>query len=72
MNQNNVKFSGDNAVRLLDLNSAAAYLGLSYWSLRGMLHNGEIPFIRAGRRLLVDKHDLNIWVERNKQQEGSF
>ena len=70
MSQNNLKRSGGNEVRLLDLHSAAAFLSLSYWTLRTMLHNGEISYVRAGRRILVDKHDLETWIERNKYKEA--
>ena len=56
--------------RLLDLHQAAFYLGLSYWTLRGMLHRGDLPFIRASRRILVDRQDLDAWIEANKTQEA--
>ena len=58
--------------RLLDLNSAARYVGVSYWTLRAILHNGEIPFIRIGRRLLVDRCDLDDWIDRNKRREEAY
>lgn len=57
------------AVRLLDLKAAGRYLSLSFWSVRGMLDRGDLPFIRAGRRILVDVHDLDAWIEANKFQE---
>ncbi len=55
--------------RLLDLPSAAAYLGLSTWTLR------ELPIprvrpIRANgrdlRKILYDRRDLDDWIERSK------
>ncbi len=55
-------------VRLLDLRSASQYLGLSYWTLRTMIFNHEIPFIRAGRRILIDQQDLDRWIEEHKEQ----
>ena len=55
-------------VRLLHLRRAASYLGLSYWILRGMLHRGDIPFVRVGRRLLIDVRDLDHWIEEKKEQ----
>jgi excisionase family DNA binding protein len=55
--------------RLLSLATAARYVALSYWTLRTLLHRGEIPFIRAGRRLLVDRLDLDHWIEANKTRE---
>ena len=58
--------------RLFDLNSAARYVGVSYWSLKTLLNNGEIPFIRIGRRLLVDRCDLDGWIDRNKRREETY
>ena len=60
------------ACRLLDMNSAGQYVGLSYWTIRAMIFRGEIPFIRAGRRILVDIRDLDAWVEANKIQEEAL
>jgi excisionase family DNA binding protein len=58
--------------RLLDCKAAARYIGLSYWTVRGMLHSGQIPFVRAGRRILIDVQDLDHWIEVNKIQEEPF
>jgi excisionase family DNA binding protein len=54
-------------VRLLDLRAAGHYLSLSYWTVRDMIHRGEISHIRAGRRVLVDVRDLDEWIDFNKQ-----
>jgi excisionase family DNA binding protein len=32
-----------------------------------MVFRGEIPHVRAGRRVLVDIRDLEEWIELNKQ-----
>ena len=32
--------------RLMDLRTAAAYLGCSYWTLRDLVLNGHIPTVR--------------------------
>jgi excisionase family DNA binding protein len=55
--------------RLLNLREAAFYLGVSVWTLRGMLHNGDLPYVRAGRRLLVDRQDLDRWIDAHKTRE---
>jgi len=44
------------------------HIGLSYWTLREMIFKGEIPFIRAGRRILIDHQDLDRWIEEKKEQ----
>ena len=53
--------------RLLDYHAAAHYLSLSYWTIRDMASRGEIPCVRAGRRVLIDREDLDHWIEKNKE-----
>ncbi len=47
--------------RLLTLREAAAYLSVSYWTVRGWVESGRLPHVRLpGRRLLrVDRADLD-------------
>jgi hypothetical protein len=66
--------------RLLDLKQAAEYLGCSYWSVRDYCLQGLIPVVhlpplrtREGdkpkkqlRRVLVDRNDLDAFIERMK------
>ncbi len=56
--------------RLLGLKSAAGYLSLSYWTVRELIWRGEIPSVRVGRRILVDREDLDAFIERNKLVES--
>ncbi len=56
-----------NARRLLIVKEAAAYLGISQWTMRGLGWNGEIPEVKIGRRVLFDRRDLDAFVERSKR-----
>ncbi len=56
-----------NARRLLSVKDAAAYLGISQWTMRGLGWNGEIPEVKIGRRRLFDRRDLDAFVERSKR-----
>jgi len=63
--------------RLLDLKSAGAYLGVSYWTMRDLVFGGIIPSVkipcpragdgRAIRRILADRCDLDTFIENNKE-----
>src|SRR5919108_1170953 len=63
--------------RLMDLRTAATYLGCSYWTLRDLVLNGHVPAVRipsprardgrAMRRTLIDSHDLDLLIERWKE-----
>ncbi len=55
------------APRLLDYKSAGVYVSLSYWSLRELVLNGEIPHLKFGKKVLIDKEDLDAWIEQRKQ-----
>ena len=65
--------------RLLDLRAAGTYLGVSYWTMRDLVFGGLIPSVRIPcprsndgrtiRRLLVDRHDLDTFIEKNKEFE---
>ena len=61
--------------RLLDLQGAATYLGLSAWTVRdleqsGILARVRIPLPNAGelRKLLFDRSDLDQLIERWKER----
>lgn len=58
--------------RLLDLRAAAAYLGdgVSTWTLRNFIWSGELASVKLGRKLFVDRADLDALVDRLKCFEG--
>ena len=53
--------------RLLTLNLAAVYMSLSYDSLYRMYVDGEVPHVRFGRKVLIDRQDLDDWIETHKE-----
>ncbi len=57
--------------RLYSVKEAAQYLGRSEGALREMLWAGKLPYIKEGRRPLLDIKDMDAWAERNKTQFGS-
>lgn len=71
-------------VRLLSLRQAAAYVGCSYWSIRdwclgGILPTVDLPPLRARggerprtrlRRVLIDRVDLDAFIERHKRKQA--
>ncbi len=60
-------------VRLLDLRTAAAYLGVSPWTVRDLEANGTLSRVRIPakgknvRKLLFDRQDLDKVIEAWKQ-----
>lgn len=55
--------------RLYSIPEAAQYLGRSPWSVRHLIWAGELPSVRAGRRVHVDVRDMDEFIERNKVAE---
>jgi excisionase family DNA binding protein len=52
--------------RLYTINQAAEYLGRSPWAVRSMIWSGKLSAVRDGKRILLDVHDLDRWIEANK------
>ena len=69
------------AARVLNLKDGARYIGVSFWTLRdyilqGLIPTVQMPALRARdgarpslslRRVLVDRADLDAFIERRKR-----
>jgi len=53
--------------RLLSYEATTRYVSLSYWTVRRMVVDGVIPHIKSGKRVLIDVHDLDDWIEKSKE-----
>jgi excisionase family DNA binding protein len=52
--------------RLYNVSEAACYLGRTVDALREMIWKGKLPISKDGRRVLVDKKDMDNFIERSK------
>jgi len=52
--------------RLYRVREAAEYLGLNKKKVYELVRSGELPFLKSGIVWLLDRHDLDSFVERNK------
>ena len=52
---------------LLTVREAAQYLAVSVSTLYGWVWQRRIPFVKIGRALRFDSHDLESFIESNKQ-----
>jgi excisionase family DNA binding protein len=57
--------------RLLSVCDAAKWLGVSQWHVRRLIWRGELPFIRIGRIIRIDKLDLERFVDAEKSKNGA-
>jgi excisionase family DNA binding protein len=51
---------------LLNVKDAAVYLGRSEQALQHLIFQKEFPLVRVGRRVHLDRRDLDVWIEKNK------
>ena len=51
---------------LLTVKQAAVYLGRSEQSIQHLIFQKELPVVRIGRRVHLDRRDLDAWIEANK------
>jgi excisionase family DNA binding protein len=49
--------------RLYRLPDAAKYLSTSVWEIRKRIRDGDLPKIKLGKRFLLDRRDLDAFVE---------
>jgi excisionase family DNA binding protein len=52
--------------RLLSIPLAAKYLSCAQWAVRELLWQERVPFIRLGRRYVIDRRDLDAFIEQSK------
>ncbi len=54
--------------RLLGVQEAADYLGISIWTMRARIWAGDVPFIRfpGCRKQMLDVRDLEKLIQNNK------
>ena len=69
-NRSQQKGTGRLPRRLVSQHEAAAYLGISYWTLRDLVFRRDLPSLRIGRRLLLDLRDLEAFIAHSKTTSG--
>ncbi len=52
--------------RLLRIPQVAVYLGCSVWAVRDLLRRKELTKIPLGRKYLVDRNQVDAYIERVK------
>ena len=57
--------------RLLNIRSAAHYLGATIWAVRSLCWNNALPYLKIGHRILLDRSDLDSYVESQKTEVAS-
>jgi hypothetical protein len=59
------------ATVLLSLRGLVDNYGLTVWFWRTAIWRGDLPYLQLGRKLAVDRRDVEAWIEKNKVVEGA-
>jgi excisionase family DNA binding protein len=51
---------------LLSVKDAATYIGRSEQAVQHLIFQKDLPVVRIGRRVHIDRRDLDAWIEKNK------
>ena len=62
----------DDSQRLMTVAQAGKYFGFgSGWRIRDLIRTGELKPVRIGRRVMLDRVDLDAFIERRKNDRTS-
>src|SRR6266853_481904 len=53
---------------LLNIPPAATYMGCSIWFVRSIIWGRRIPFVKFGKRYLLDRIDLDKFIDSEKER----
>lgn len=57
--------------RLVTIKQAAAYCACSVWAIRQVIWSKELPACMIGRRLLIDRGDLDRFIDTRLRERAS-
>jgi hypothetical protein len=58
-----------NKKRLLSIKQTADEYGASEWFWRSRIWNGELPYVKVGHKQLLDRFDLDHFIQQHKTVE---
>lgn len=62
------KKNGNNVERrFFSVKDTARYTSLSYWNVRDLCALKKLPHVRVGKRILIDRRDLDQFLEDRKE-----
>ena len=54
------------AKRLYSIKELVKEIGATEWFWRTQIWDGELPFVQVGRKMLIDRNDIEAFIQRHK------
>jgi excisionase family DNA binding protein len=54
--------------RLYSIKELVAYIGATEWFWRSQIWDGQLPYVQIGRKMFVDRDDVDAFIQKNKYQ----
>ena len=55
--------------RLYSVKELVKEIGATEWYWRTQIWSGRLPYVKVGRKKLVDREDIDKFISKNKYQE---
>lgn len=52
--------------RLYSIKELVAEIGATEWFWRSQIWDGQLPYVQVGRKMFVDREDIEIFIKKNK------
>jgi len=52
--------------RLYSIKELVKEVGATEWFWRTQIWDGQLPFVQVGRKMLIDRNDLEAFIQRHK------
>jgi hypothetical protein len=56
--------------RLYSIKELVAHIGATEWFWRNQIWDGQLPYVQVGRKMFVDRDDIDAFIQNNKYQSS--
>jgi hypothetical protein len=56
--------------RLYSIKELVAHIGATEWFWRTQIWDGALPYIQVGKKMFVDRNDIDVFIASNRHQNG--
>ena len=54
--------------RLYSIKDLVSLIGVTEWFWRSQIWDGKLPFIQIGKKILIDRKDLEEFIQKHKMR----